>query len=200
VQRFASMLSWRTTGRWLALCAQAVLLARIAGLEAGSSLALVGAACGLAFALRSPPLLDALAFGGLGMTLGWWVDLGLPWRVAGVADVPPAAWCGSAPGFTGAASWMNAGMLAGAAVAARFAACSRPRFVAECVGMLLGMHLAARAVALSPNLALIAPHAAMCAGMLAGMQISRVESLRIALGRSLLARLPNARPRRASSA
>ncbi len=196
MQRSASMLRWRTGSCSLALCAQAVLLARIAGLDADAGLALIGTACGLAFALRgSPPLWDALAFGGLGMTLGWWIDLGFPWRAAGGAGIPPAAWCGSAAGFAGVhvASWMNAGMLAEAAVAARFASCSRVRFAAECAGMLLGMHVAARAVAPLALLPPLAPHGAMSAGMLVGMQISRLEGARIALGRALLVRLRSAR-------
>lgn len=184
----------------LALGAESALLAHVAGLGSVRGAALVALALGLGSLARAwPGALEALAYGGLGMTLGWWADLGFSALApAARAGLPPEAWCGSASALAGVhlASWMNVGMLAGAALAARIARCAPPRFALECAGMLLGMHLAARGVAsrdLAPALAVLAPHAAMNAGMLAGMQLGRLEDARLALGRALVARLRAAR-------
>jgi hypothetical protein len=193
----------RAAARVLALAAEAALLAHVAGLGALGSAGLAAAALAIARLLRgSPAALEALAFGGLGMTAGWWTDLGFAsLAVASPAPaLPPEAWCGSAGALAGVRllSWMNAGMLAGAAVSARLAGCTAARFALEAAGMLLGMHLAARALAplaleRAPALAVLAPLAAMSAGMLAGMQLARLEWLRLCLGRALLVRLRAAR-------
>jgi hypothetical protein len=180
----------------LALGAEAVLLAHVAGLEAARAAAFAALAVAAGSVARPwPGALEALAYGGLGMTFGWWADLGFAALApAASPELPPEAWCGSASALAGIhfASWMNLGMLAGAALAARIARCTTQRFALECVCMLLAMHLSARAVAsldLAPALAVLAPHAAMSADMLAGMQLGRLEDVR----RALAARLRAAR-------
>jgi hypothetical protein len=193
----------RHTLALLALCSEAALLAQIAGLGGAGVAALGGAAWALALTCRAWPVtLEALAYGGLGMTLGGWIDLGSvglgPAALGGSAP-PIEAWCGASAALGGATpfSWMSAGMLLGAAAVARMAGCGLARFAVESGGMLLGMQLAARAAPpLAPGGAagVLALHAAMNAGMLLGMQLGRIDAARLWLGRTLVARLRTARP------
>jgi len=187
----------------IALSAQLALLGWIAGLGAtgASAGALVGAAIGAScggVALRRAPIFAAmLAFGGLGMTLGWWADLGFrsAAEVSAHARAPfDLLWCRSAPGPASLAglpglghvfSWMNAGMLAlgmpAVALVRRRAGCAhRDGFAATALcaaAMALGMlagSVAAGVVAaqLAPAQIVIADWALMSVGMLAGMALA----------------------------
>jgi hypothetical protein len=192
---------WRPVLALLALCAEAALLAHVAGLGGAAAAAFGFATCGLALSARAwPATFEAFALGGLGMTVGWWADLGFVSLAP--SALPPAlpaeAWCGSAGALAGVqlVSWMNGGMLLGTAAAALASRCPPERYALECVGMLLAMHLAARAalpLALGSSLGVLAPHAAMSAGMLAGMQLARAEDLRVRVGRALFSRVRVAR-------
>lgn len=161
----------------------------VAALLAGLSAPFVATACALGAALgatvarpalrRAPAAVAMLALGGLGMTLGWWVDLAL----AGTAIPLDTLWCRSSG--AGAAghfvSWMNAGMLALGLPAAHLAqrdhghggsaalACA----LAMLAGMSAGSWLAARlAPALGPSAAVAVDYAAMLLGMVAGMAVA----------------------------
>ena len=169
----------------LGVIGQAAVLARIAGL-AGSSAALlvVTAAAASVLVMRAAPrTASMIAWGGLGMTLGWWADLGFQ----SAADVArfhgiDALWCRTPaigafghelPGFGHLASWMNVGMIVfGTPAVIR---CAGPASVLRCtIGMVLGMSagslLAARvASGLAPAMAVLIDYTAMSAGMCLGM-------------------------------
>jgi len=112
-----------------ALTAQVALLARIAGLDAGGvaatvAIGVIGAATLIPAALRrAPEATVMLAAGGLGMTAGWWADLGFTTAAAVAAHAREPldlVWCRSPAGPASLASlpglrhisWMNLGMLA----------------------------------------------------------------------------------------
>jgi hypothetical protein len=179
----------------LGVIGQAVVLARIAGLAADGSVALVVAAVVLAVALAraAPRTASMIAWGGFGMTLGWWADLGFQsaTEVARFHGID-ALWCRTPaigafghelPGVGHLASWMNVGMiLFGTPAVIR---CVRPASVLRCtVGMILGMGagslLAARvASGLAPTMAVFIDYIAMSAGMWLGMAaIERVPGRR----------------------
>jgi hypothetical protein len=169
----------------LGMLGQAMIVARIAGLDVAGTLPLLAVAgAGAALVARGRPAAAwMIAWGGLGMTLGWWADLDFRTAVevarhGGIA----AIWC-RAPAFTSAthavpgfghlASWMNAGMLLfGIPVAARW---MRPASLLRCtIGMLVGMSAGSQLVAAvagrwDPAAAVIVDDVAMSAGMVAGM-------------------------------
>lgn len=164
---------------------QAAVVARIAGLGVAATLPLLAAAVAAAtlLARAAPATALMIGWGGLGMTLGWWADLGFR-SAADVAqhDGIAAIWCrapalGAAwhdvPGLGHLASWMNAGMfLFGVPVAA---CCLRPAPLLRCtLGMILGMSVGSRLAAgvasgLDPAAAVLVDHACMSAGMVGGM-------------------------------
>lgn len=131
----------------------------------------------------APATASMIGWGGLGMTLGWWADLGFQ-SATDVARLHgiDAIWCRTpalgavwheVPGLGHLASWMNAGMIAfGMPVAAR---CMRPASLLRCtIGMILGMSggslLAARvASGLTPAAAVFVDSTLMSAGMYLGM-------------------------------
>jgi len=182
------------------LVVQAIALAAIASPGRPAGAALVGGAvlAGLlaraawtGLGARGRAALAMLAWGGLGMTVGWWADLGFASAAARfAAAAPPAgAFCGFAPeagagvGHPQVVSWMNAGMLALGIAGLRVVHAPRARrgaaaaCAAECAAMLLGMHAAAWlaghvAAALAPPAAVVTTHALMNAGMLAGMVVA----------------------------
>lgn len=195
------------------LLGQSVALCRIAGL-AGDDAALVVAAF-VAVATTAPVFwrrlapchemgLAMLAVGGLGMTLGWWVDLGCPG--AGAAAVPcHEAASGTMPGaHLHLLSWMNAGMLALGLPAMGLALRREDGFAwrawsgggmlllsapAMVAGMLAGSIVAGIASAtfsLPPTGARLLDWAAMNGGMLAAMPPA--HALAHALGRRGAAR------------
>lgn len=105
---------------------QALLLGWIAAPAGGSPLLVASVFAAFAvlvtLALTRPvfagPWLSMLTFGGLGMTAGWWVDLGAPGPIAAATRfVADSAWCRSPEltvhslGHVHLVSWMNAGML-----------------------------------------------------------------------------------------
>jgi hypothetical protein len=185
------------------LLAQGLLLVPLAGVggragwgvAAGAALAAaLAAAAGRWLAPAGGASLAMLAAGGLGMTLGWWADLDFASAAAVLRDAPDAAaWCGfparDGHGLPGAhlLSWMNAGMLAAGGLALRVAgargACGGPaaRFVgaaAMVAGMGAGAALAAPlGRALPAERAVVAAHALMNAGMLAGMQAAALAAI-----------------------
>ena len=187
----------------IALALQLGLLAGVAGL--GVSGAVCGAALGLGLGAvaarwltgRAPVAAAMLAFGGLGMTLGWWADLGFrsAAAVAAHARAPlDLLWCrgpagpaslAGLPGLGHVFSWMNLGMLAlglpAMAWARRRTACRHRSGVCAAIGcalaMTLGMtagSLAAGAIAarLAPAEVVIADWVLMSAGMGIGMAIA----------------------------
>lgn len=110
----------------IGLGAQALLVGWIAAPSGGPPLliALVFAALAalVPLALARPalrrPWLSMLTLGGLGMTAGWWIDLGAPGPFAAARDFAASSvWCASpdlathAGGHVHLISWMNAGML-----------------------------------------------------------------------------------------
>lgn len=169
----------------LGVIGQGAVLARIAGLGARGSVLLVvtAAVLGVALMRAAPRTASMIAWGGLGMTLGWWADLGFQsaTEVARFHGID-AIWCrtpaigafGHAlPGVGHLASWMNVGMiLFGTPAVTR---CARPGSVLRCtVGMILGMSagslLAARvASGLAPTISVLIDYTAMSAGMCLGM-------------------------------
>lgn len=170
----------------IAACAgQVAVAAMLAGLAAP----FVVAACALGAALgatvarpalrRAPAAVAMLALGGLGMTVGWWVDLTL----AGAPAPLDTLWCrSSGAGAAGhLASWMNAGMLALGLPAARLAqrdhghggGAALTCALAMLAGMSAGSWLAARlAPGLGPSAAVAVDYAAMLLGMVAGMAVA----------------------------
>jgi hypothetical protein len=177
----------------LALASQLGLLAWIAGLGApGAALAAagglgVGALAGLQLRERAPDAVAMLAFGGLGMTLGWWADLGL--RTAAEMAAHSRApvdllWCRSTAGPAALAgvpalghllSWMNAGMLAlGMPAVARTCRSARVACAAAMVAGMYAGSLAAAALAtrLSPTEVVLADWLLMSSGMLGGMLVA----------------------------
>lgn len=172
----------------LALAAQLALVAGIAALGAAEAVLL--AALGWLFAapcvhrldLRGARLLAMQGVGGLGMALGWWIDLGF--RAAPEAALVSAAgidtlWCGSVSsalpagaGFAHLVSWMSAGMLAFGLPIAALRPCPAPQLRCA-LGMLLGSAagawLAAQVAAgLDPGRAALVCFASMSLGMGAG--------------------------------
>lgn len=169
----------------IGLIGQAAVVARIAGFGAAGTLPLLAAAVAAAtlLARASPATAVMIGWGGLGMTLGWWADLGFRSAV----DVAQhngidAIWCrapalGTAwhavPGLGHLASWMNAGMLLFGVPAA--ACCLRPAPLLRCtLGMILGMSAGSRLAAgvasgLDPTTAVLVDQAFMSAGMVGGM-------------------------------
>jgi hypothetical protein len=192
-----------------ALAAQGACVAALAGFGprgalAGAALGAVLGAVALGPALRRAPAGTAmLALGGLGMTLGWWADLGFASaaQLAAHARAPAdPAWCrapaglallAGLPGLGHAVSWMNAGMLAlglPAAAAARRAGHAHAHgglatlgcAAAMVAGMTAGSHGAARlAAALSPGAAVVLDYAAMTIGMAAGMALFEAAAQRV---------------------
>jgi len=187
-----------------ALAAQLALLAWLAGL--GVAGALAAAALGLAFggfalrraATRWPGAVAMLALGGLGMTLGWWADLGFTSAAATAAHARAASdplWCrapaaaaslAGLPGLGHVVSWMNAGMLVfgmpavalahrASDAAARHAA---GELVACALAMIAGMTAGSRlallgAQRLDPTAIVLLDYAGMLAGMALGMALAR---------------------------
>jgi len=173
---------------------QAVLLVVIAGMPgatAGAHLAATALlVAGVLLAWRRLPVsvdmpLAMLTVGGLGMTLGWWADLGF--GSAATAHGAGSAFC-TAPGGGhghGLLSWMNAGMLASGLPAMRWlqrdaaaARCGARACLVAAPWMVLGMELGARAAGVAAGIVpggLAAPqlvlleHAGMNVGMLLGM-------------------------------
>jgi len=183
-----------------AAIAQVALLAWIAGLGASGVAAAVAIGAILAATLgptalrRAPEATVMLAVGGLGMTVGWWADLGFATAaaVATHAREPlDLVWCWSHPGpdsltalpsLSHTLSLMNLGMLALGmpAVAAARQRAGRgdahgiAALVACAAAMWIGMSAGSRgAEAIAPALGasgvVLADWALMCVGMLAGM-------------------------------
>jgi hypothetical protein len=182
-----------------ATIAQVALLAWIAGLGASGvaaavAIGAIGAATLIPAALRRVPEATVmLAAGGLGMTAGWWADLGFTTAAAVAAHAREPldlVWCKSPAGPASLASlpglrhisWMNLGMLALGmpAVAAARRRASRgdahgiPTLIACAAAMSIGMYAGSRgAAAIAPALGapgvVIADWALMIVGMLAGM-------------------------------
>jgi len=172
--------AWRLQIRWamadLVLVAalsagflgQALALCGIAGLTGEAAALTVAAFCALAttapvFSRRLAPCHEMgvamLSLGGLGMTLGWWVDLGCPG--AGAAALAPchaAASDGSLGSVLRLGSWMNVGMLV-------------LGLPAMAVALRRGEGFAWRSWTGGGLLALSAP--AMLAGMIAGCVVAR---------------------------
>jgi hypothetical protein len=180
------------------LLGQALVVGQLAGADgrgAGALVAVHALAAALAIAAerrvspRSRHALRMFAVGGFGMAFGWWADLGFSSAVEWIAHplAPAGAWCGLAPvdGARGTLphlhvfSWMNLGMLAAGAVAARALEppCRGARLALESLGMMVGMHgggwLVARAE-LPGQLAVVLAHTGMNLGMLAGMSLARI--------------------------
>jgi len=169
----------------IGLVGQAAAVARIAGFGVAATLPFLAAAVAAAtlLARAAPATAVMIGWGGLGMTLGWWADLGFRSAV----DVAQhngieAIWCratslGTAwhvvPGLGHLISWMNAGMLLFGVPAA--ACCLRPAALLRCtLGMILGMSAGSRLAAgvasgLDPAVAVLVDHAFMSAGMVGGM-------------------------------
>ena len=184
----------------LGVFGQALVVARIAGLDPVATLpllAVAGAGAGL-LARARPAAAWMIGWGGLGMTLGWWADLGF--RTAGeVAQHGglEAIWCRApalesaahaVPGFGHLASWMNAGMLLfGIPAALRW---MRPALLLRCtIGMLLGMSAGSKLAAAvagrwDPAAAVIVDYVAMSAGMMAGMIAVERLSWRVQIPRN----------------
>ena len=210
----------------IAFASQFGLLAWIAGLGApgvagGVALGIAGTAVAWRwFSSRAPAALAMLAFGGLGMTLGWWADLGLRSgaELAAHAREPvDLLWCRSGAGPAALSgvpslghlfSWMNAGMLAfgfPAVVRARRRARSEPDHgacahalcaVAMVFGMAAGsLAAAAIAVRLTPCEVVLADWLFMSAGMLAAMALIERSMAILALVRARARRgAPPVRP------
>jgi hypothetical protein len=176
---------WTRTVAGIGSFGQALVVARIAGLDLAAAWPLLFAAVAGAVLLArtGPAAAWMIGWGGLGMALGWWADLGFGTAVDAVRlGGVDAIWChapalGSTrfavPGLWHLASWMNAGMLLFAIpVASRW---MRPAPLLRCtIGMAFGMSagswLAAFVAAGSdPAAAVIVDYAAMSAGMVAGM-------------------------------
>jgi D-xylose transport system substrate-binding protein len=205
------------------LLAQALLLVALADLAPRTAASLIAGGClaalvavalwpRLSGALRTA--LAMLALGGLGMTLGWWADLGFASAAALLRADPEAAaagaWCGLARPDGSAQgglrlpllSWMNAGMVVAGALTLRAVRGPSLRHRAghlalETGAMLAGMNLGALLAArvagrLPAEVAVVTAHASMNAGMLAGMQLAALGALRRSLtghGSALLRRL-----------
>lgn len=158
---------------------------------------LVGAIAARTLLARAPGVVAMLVFGGLGMMLGWWADLGFrsAAEVAAHARAPlDLLWCRSPagpaslaglPGLGHVFSWMNAGMLAlgmpAVALARRRFGCAHGRGIAAAAACALAMALgmsagsvAAGVVAahLTPSIVVLVDWALMSAGMLAGMELA----------------------------
>jgi len=185
---------WTRIVAGLGVVGQAVVVARIAGLGVAAALPLVAAAAAGAIlvARSSPAAAWMIGWGGLGMTLGWWADLGFRTaREVAQHGGLEAIWCRApalesaahaVPGFGHLASWMNAGMLLfGIPAALRW---MRPALLLRCtIGMLLGMSAGSQLAAAvagrwDPAAAVIVDYAAMSAGMLAGMAAVELLSWR----------------------
>jgi hypothetical protein len=181
------------------MTAQVALLARIAGLDAGGvaaavAIGAIGTAMLVPAALRrAPEAAVMLTAGGLGMTAGWWADLGFTTAAAVAAHAREPldlVWCRSPAGPASLASlpglrhisWMNLGMLALGmpAVAAarrrggRDDAHGIAALIACAAAMSTGMSAGTRAAAaLAPALGasgvVVVDWALMSVGMLAGM-------------------------------
>lgn len=153
------------------LAGQAALLRPLAGLDRRASvlvaLLLAAAAAALPFLLRrlrphGERVLAMISLGGLGMTLGWWADLGFP----GSPELAAAtAWCRASGPHSPLLSWMNAGMLLVGVAAMR--GVSRRDDAAACAPGALGLAVAA---------------AGMTAGMLAGSSLLGWLAVPLALG------------------
>jgi hypothetical protein len=170
------------------LLAQGALLVPLSGAGWGAGVhLLIGAAlaalvAGAAWHCSTParPPLAMLAGGGLGMTCGWWADVGF---ASAPALAPEAdAWCGLALAARGPGlhllCWMNAGTLAAGALVLRLAHGRRAPAAAACdalamaLGMGAGAALAARLTSsISAEAAVVTAHAGMNAGMLVGMHL-----------------------------
>jgi len=177
------------------LAIQGPIISALGGFSRGSMAALVllflAAAVGLFVLMRAyeqdPTArmsLSMFSIGGLGMLAGWWID-------AGFAPVvrDGVCLCGCAASLMGAGlvakfNWMNAGMVAAAfpmyfeidpALPQRAA---RIRcWIAGLIGMLVGMELAALAMAMipvanNPQLHFFATYSAMLTGMTIGMVVA----------------------------
>jgi len=197
------------------MTAQVALLAWIAGLCAGGvaatvAIGVIGAATLIPAALRrAPEATVMLAAGGLGMTAGWWADLGFTTAAAVAAHAREPldlVWCRSPAGPASLASlpglrhisWMNLGMLAFGmpAVAAarrrggRDDAHGIAALIACAAAMSFGMSAGTRgAAALAPALGasgvVVVDWALMSVGMLTGMAVgsSVVNGVRVESGR-----------------
>ena len=153
------------------LAGQAALLRPVAGLDRRASvlvaLLLAAATAALPFLLRrlrphGEMVLAMASLGGLGMTFGWWADLGFP----GSPELAAAtAWCRASGSHAHLLSWMNASMLLAGVAAMRWVA--RRNGAAACTPGALGLALAA---------------AGMTAGMLAGSALLGWLAVPLALG------------------
>ncbi|RIL04761.1 MAG: hypothetical protein DCC71_12995 [Proteobacteria bacterium] len=188
-----------------ALAAQLGLLGWLAGLGVAGAVAsaALGVALGglvmLRVAARWPGAVAMLALGGLGMTLGWWADLGFASAasVAAHARLPyDPLWCrvpaglaslAGVPGVGHVVSWMNAGMLALGlpAMALARGACgdgtgrTRTELVVCALAMVAGMTAGSHVVllaagALAPGAIVLLDWAGMMAGMAIGMALDQI--------------------------
>jgi len=167
------------------LVGQAAVVVRIAGLDPAAMWPLGASAAAVATLLMrtAPATASMIGWGGLGMTLGWWADLGFQ-SAADVARLHgiDAIWCRApalgalgheVPGFGHFVSWMNAGMIAFGMPVAAFGL--PPASLLRCtIGMILGMSggslLASRvASGLAPAAAVLVDYTLMSAGMYLGM-------------------------------
>lgn len=184
------------------IAGQAVLLVVIAGMPgatAGAHLASTALLVALVLmAWRRLPVsidmpLAMLTVGGLGMTLGWWADLGF----ASATASPHAAssvLC-STPGAShahGLLSWMNAGMLLFGLPAMRWLQrdpaaphCGTRGCLLAAAWMVLGMEIGSRVAQLAPGLVpgglapaqtVLLDHAGMNVGMLLGMSLAALPA------------------------
>jgi hypothetical protein len=181
----------------IALALQLALVAVIAGADAEEACValLLGAglaAAGRPLASRWPEASAMLAIGGLGMTLGWWIDLGF----RSAADVAPhgaaaldTIWCRAPLARAGSGlghllSWMNAGMLAFGLPAMAWARRASPvdrdlcRSLGCALAMIGGMTAGSSGAAwlaspLNPATAVLCDWLGMTAGMLVGMALAR---------------------------
>jgi hypothetical protein len=176
---------WTRAVMAIGLVGQAGAVARIGDLGIVATLLLLVTAVVAAILLTraAPATALMIGWGGFGMTLGWWADLGFrsAVEVAQHSGID-AIWCrtpalGSAwhvvPGVGHLVSWMNAGMLLFGVPAAAFLL--RPWSMLRCtLGMILGMSAGSRLAAtvasgLDPAAAVLVDHALMSAAMIGGM-------------------------------